>query len=67
MFTHAQIWQGLDRLAEVKGYSPSGLAKKAGLDPTSFNKSKRTSPEGKPKMAFDGEVWPRCWRQQTRL
>jgi len=49
MFTHAQIWQGLDRLAAAKGYSPSGLAKKAGLDPTSFNKSKRLSPEGKPR------------------
>ena len=49
MFTHAQIWQGLDRLASAKGYSPSGLAKKSGLDPTSFNKSKRTSPEGKPR------------------
>lgn len=49
MFTHAQIWQGLDRLAASKGYSPSGLAKKSGLDPTSFNKSKRLSPEGKPR------------------
>lgn len=49
MFTHAQIWQGLDRLASAKGYSPSGLAKKSGLDPTSFNKSKRLSPEGKPR------------------
>lgn len=49
MFTHAQIWQGLDRLAAAKGYSPSGLAKQSGLDPTSFNKSKRISPEGKPR------------------
>ncbi len=49
MFTHEQIWQGLDRLASSKGYSPSGLAKRAGLDPTSFNKSKRKSPEGKPR------------------
>lgn len=49
MFTHAQIWQGLDRLAAAKGYSPSGLAKKSGLDPTSFNKSKRISPDGKPR------------------
>lgn len=49
MFTHAQIWQGLDQLAVSKGYSASGLAKKAGLDPTSFNKSKRVSPEGKPR------------------
>ncbi len=49
MFTHEQIWSGLDRLAAAKGYSPSGLARLAGLDPTSFNKSKRTSPEGKPR------------------
>ncbi len=49
MFTHAQIWSGLDQLAKSKGYSPSGLAKLAGLDPTSFNKSKRKSPEGKPR------------------
>lgn len=49
MFTHAQIWLGLDRLAASKGYSPSGLARLAGLDPTSFNKSKRHSPDGKPR------------------
>jgi len=49
MFTHTQIWAGLDRLAAQKGYSPSGLAKAAGLDPTSFNKSKRLSPDGKPR------------------
>lgn len=49
MFTHGQIWAGIDRLAGAKGYSASGLAKRAGLDPTSFNKSKRTSPEGKPR------------------
>ena len=49
MFTHEQIWAALDRLAKTKGYSTSGLAKKAGLDPTSFNKSKRISPDGKPR------------------
>lgn len=49
MFTHAQIWQGLDALASSQGYSPSGLAKLSGLDPTSFNKSKRVSPDGKPR------------------
>ncbi len=46
---HEDIWAGIDRLASAFGYSPSGLAKKAGLDPTSFNKSKRTSPDGKPR------------------
>lgn len=49
MFTHEQIWTALDRLAIAKGYSPSGLAKKSGLDSTSFNKSKRISPDGKPR------------------
>lgn len=47
MFSHKDIWHGIDRLADSFGYSPSGLAKKAGLDPTSFNKSKRLTPEGK--------------------
>lgn len=49
MFSHDEIWSGIDALAEKHGYSPSGLAKKAGLDPTSFNKSKRVSPDGKPR------------------
>lgn len=49
MFTHDQIWYGIDQLASSRGLSPSGLAKRAGLDPTSFNKSKRVSPDGKPR------------------
>ena len=46
MLTHAQIWNALDRLAARAGVSTSGLAKKAGLDPTTFNKSKRITPDG---------------------
>ncbi len=49
MLTHAQIWAALDRLAVRGGLSPSGLAKKAGLDPTTFNKSKRVTPDGRPR------------------
>ena len=49
MLTHPQVWGAVDRLAARYGYSPSGLAKKAGLDPTSFNKSKRITPEGRPR------------------
>ena len=49
MFSHSDIWNGIDRLAENNRLSTSGLAKKAGLDPTSFNKSKRFTPEGKPR------------------
>jgi phage repressor protein C with HTH and peptisase S24 domain len=47
MLTHAQIWTALDRLAARSGLSPSGLARKAGLDPTTFNRSKRMTPEGR--------------------
>jgi len=47
MLTHAQIWLAIDRLAERAELSPSGLAKKAGLDPTTFNKSKRITPAGR--------------------
>jgi phage repressor protein C with HTH and peptisase S24 domain len=49
MFTHDDIWKAIDLLAAEYGYSPSGLAKKAGLDPTTFNKSKRLSADGKPR------------------
>ena len=49
MFTHQEIWYAIDWLARKRGLSTSGLAKKAGLDPTSFNKSKRFSTEEKPR------------------
>ena len=49
MLTHAQIWNALDRLAERAGLSASGLAKKAGLDPTTFNRSKRITADGRPR------------------
>ena len=51
MLTHGQVWAALDRLAERAGLSPSGLARRAGLDPTTFNKSKRVTPDGR-------ERWP---------
>ena len=49
MLTHDQIWGALDRLAERSGMTASGLAKKAGLDPTTFNKSKRITVDGRPR------------------
>ena len=51
MLTHGQIWTALDRLAERAGLSPSGLAKRSGLDPTTFNRSKRITADGH-------ERWP---------
>ncbi|MDA9510237.1 DNA-binding protein [Bradyrhizobium sp. CCBAU 11386] len=47
MLTHDQIWVALDRLAARAGLSPSGLAKRAGLDPTTFNRSKRITSDGR--------------------
>jgi phage repressor protein C with HTH and peptisase S24 domain len=49
LLSHDMIWRAIDRIAESNGYSTSGLAKRAGLDPTSFNRSKRFTPEGKPR------------------
>ncbi len=47
MLTHTQIWHAIDALAARHGLSASGLAKAAGLDPTTFNKSKRGIGNGK--------------------
>lgn len=44
---HDEIWRALDTLAAESGLSASGLAKAAGLDPTTFNPSKRTMPDGR--------------------
>jgi len=49
MLTHAQVWSAIDRLAARAGLSASGLARRAGLDPTTFNKSKRITPQGRPR------------------
>ncbi len=47
MLTHAQVWSAIDRLAARAGLSASGLARRAGLDPTTFNKTKRITPQGR--------------------
>ncbi len=47
MLEHQSVWSAIDRLAARYGLSPSGLARQAGLDPTTFNKSKRITKEGK--------------------
>ena len=44
---HDDVWRALDTLAAEYGLSPSGLAKRAGLDPTTFNPSKRRMPDGR--------------------
>src|SRR5512136_144301 len=47
ILTHAQIWAAIDALGGRYGLTPSGLARKAGLDPTTFNRSKRETASGR--------------------
>ena len=47
MLKHDDIWSAIDSLARDHGLTASGLARRAGLDPTTFNKSKRVTREGK--------------------
>lgn len=49
MLTHEQIWSAIDRLAAREGISVSALAKRAGLDATTFNRSKRLGADGHPR------------------
>jgi phage repressor protein C with HTH and peptisase S24 domain len=49
MLTHNRIWAAIDQLAESNGLSASALAKRAGLDPTTFNRSKRVAADGRPR------------------
>jgi phage repressor protein C with HTH and peptisase S24 domain len=49
MLSHGDIWQAIDRLATRTGLTASGLARRSGLDPTTFNRSKRATRDGKPR------------------
>jgi phage repressor protein C with HTH and peptisase S24 domain len=44
---HDDVWRALDTLAAERGLSASGLARRAGLDPTAFNPSKRRAADGR--------------------
>ena len=47
--SHAQLWKAIDGLARHEGISVSALARRAGLDATSFNPSKRFGPGEPPR------------------
>lgn len=51
MTSHRSIWVAIDALAARHSLSVSGLARRAGLDPTAFNPSKRIGKDGR-------ERWP---------
>lgn len=67
MLTHVQIWTALDRLAARSGLSPSGLAKRAGLDPTTFNKSKRVTADGRARWPSTESVAKSLAATQTTV
>jgi phage repressor protein C with HTH and peptisase S24 domain len=48
-WNHESVWGAIDALATRHGLSPSGLARKAGLDATAFNPSKRHGNDGRPR------------------
>ena len=47
MLSHTQIWSAIDALAEHNDLSVSALARRSGLDPTAFNRSKRFASDGR--------------------
>jgi len=51
MLSHSDLWSAIDAIAARHGLSASGLARRAGLDATAFNRSKRISKDGR-------ERWP---------
>ena len=46
---HEVVWAAIEQIAKSHGFSVSGLAKHAGLDVTTFNKSKRFGVKGLPR------------------
>jgi phage repressor protein C with HTH and peptisase S24 domain len=46
---HDRLWAAIDAIAAAAGLSPSGLARRAGLDATAFNRSKRRTGDGRPR------------------
>lgn len=49
MLSHARIWAAIDQLAAAHDLTASALARRAGLDSTTFNRSKRIASDGRPR------------------
>lgn len=67
MLSHTRIWSAIDRLAERHNLTASGLARRAGLDPTAFNKSKRASHDGRPRWPSTESLAKILQATQTRM
>ena len=53
---HYQIWHAIELFATEHGLSCSGLARRSGLDPTTFNKSKRFSKYEQPRWPSTNSI-----------
>lgn len=54
--THTDVWNAIDTFANAHNISCSKLAKMGGLDPTTFNKSKRQSKYGQPRWPSTSSI-----------
>ena len=63
--THEDVWRAIENFAMERNMSCSGLAKCSGLDPTTFNKSKRWSKQGQPRWPSTNSISNvAVWTQQ---
>ena len=53
---HHQIWHAIELFAKEHGMTCSGLAKYSGLDPTTFNKSKRFTKYNQPRWPSTSSI-----------
>ena len=56
IMTHEDVWNAIEHFATEHGKTCSGLAKCSGLDPTTFNKSKRWSKHGQPRWPSTNSI-----------
>ena len=54
--THDEVWDAIEKFAADNNMSCSGLAKCGGLDPTTFNRSKRWSKFGQPRWPSTSSI-----------
>ena len=54
--THEDIWTAIEKFACEHGMSCSRLARLSGLDPTTFNRSKRWSKYGQPRWPSTSSI-----------
>jgi phage repressor protein C with HTH and peptisase S24 domain len=56
MKLNEDVWNAIEHFASEHGKTCSGLAKCSGLDPTTFNKSKRWSKHGQPRWPSTNSI-----------